>query len=284
MALGTAPSGVRIVNVLEAMPDIQTGHRQFSLRNAQIVHEPDGRLFNLTFGPHARENYFSPRHRHTFDQVRLIVSGRAKYGALRMDAHDVAYFPEGVFYGPAEALSEQVTTCVIQTQGASWSRFMTRVEQADAARRAALAGCFDTARGLYRRADGRLQDSYEALLETTLGHPVEYPAARYHYPVLLRSANFAWRSVADQPGVSWKPLVTFAGGPGLSWLEISPGATLELPPLESHRLLVIVSGSVAIDINHAPGTFVHVAPGAQLSTRAAERSLLLSCEFETRLK
>jgi hypothetical protein len=281
MAAPAAPSPVQVVNVLAGRPDGQTEHRQFSLRNAQLSHEPDGRRFNLTFGPHARENYFSPRHRHNFDQVRLLVAGRAKFGSLRMEEHDVTYFPEGVFYGPAEVLSDEATTCVIQTQGASNGRVLTLEEQASAAKVAERSGTFDTASGLFRRFDGRSQDSFEALLETTLGTEVEYPAPRFHYPVLLRSRRFPWRPV--QAGLSERRLAEFAGGPSISWYEMDAQAAADFTPARGHLLLVVVSGALSLggQPETGPGTFIHVPPGASAAAAAGANTLLLACGFET---
>ena len=71
----------------------------------------------------------------TFDQVRFIVSGQVKYGPLRISGGDVAYFPEGVFYGPTEPISEEVTTCTIQTQGPTWGAFPNDAECAAVAER-----------------------------------------------------------------------------------------------------------------------------------------------------
>jgi hypothetical protein len=291
MNAGLSEPLVQVADVLGGAEDLQTDHRHFSLRNAQIAWPADGRRFNLTYGPHARENYWSPRHRHTFDQVRLLASGRAKFGPLRMDTYDVCYFPEGVFYGPAELLSEEATTCVIQTQGASWSKVLSQAEQAAAAKAAAQAGQFDTAKGLFRRADGRTQDSYEALLEAALGQPVAYPEPRYQYPTLLRSALFPWRPVSGQPGVAARPLASFGGGPSIGWLRLEAGATAAIEAGERHRLLVVVEGRAACSepagVAAGPGTFIHVAPGGRLDLAAAASSfpamlLALSCEFESR--
>ena len=42
----------------------------------------------------------SPRHRHTFQQVRFLVGGKMKYGREVYEAGDCLYIPEGAYYGP----------------------------------------------------------------------------------------------------------------------------------------------------------------------------------------
>src|SRR5437763_7006236 len=48
---------------------------------------------------------YSPRHRHNIDQVRFTLSGRTKYGPGEVyGPGTVIYVPEGVRYGPLEAV------------------------------------------------------------------------------------------------------------------------------------------------------------------------------------
>src|SRR2546427_13294294 len=45
----------------------------------------------------------SPRHRHNFDQLRFSVAGTTNIGVKRnLEEGDVAYFPEGTYYGPQD--------------------------------------------------------------------------------------------------------------------------------------------------------------------------------------
>ena len=130
---------VKIVNLFKAEAVVQP-HRQTVLRNAEFADPRDGRRFRVGFSRQKNSNYYSPPHRHTFDQVRFIVSGQVKYGPLRISGGDVAYFPEGVFYGPTEPISEEVTTCTIQTQGPTWGAFPNDAECAAVAERMKALG------------------------------------------------------------------------------------------------------------------------------------------------
>jgi len=57
---------------------------------------------NLRFGyDQIGDEFFTPRHRHNFDQFRYVVSGEMNI-AKGVDLHEgeCAYFPEGTHYGP----------------------------------------------------------------------------------------------------------------------------------------------------------------------------------------
>jgi len=57
---------------------------------------------NLRFGyDQVPDGFYTPRHRHNFDQFRYIVYGEMNL-AHGMDLHEgeCAYFPEGTYYGP----------------------------------------------------------------------------------------------------------------------------------------------------------------------------------------
>jgi hypothetical protein len=69
--------------------------------------------------------YHSPRHRHTFQQVRFLVGGKMKYGREVYEPGDCLYIPEGAYYGPIKPVpveeggSEQMHFIDIQFEGPS---------------------------------------------------------------------------------------------------------------------------------------------------------------------
>ena len=185
MAVSTLPEApnVQLVNCLkvEAVP---TAHRNTVLRTVEFADQRDGRKFRLGYSGLRKSGNYSPRHRHTFDQIRFIPAGRVKYGALRLEEGDCVYFPEGVFYGPTEPLSDESANCTIQTQGPSWGGFLTNAEMEHAGAMLAGQGHMDRATGQFIWNDGRSQDSFEAMLSKMQGRPVEYPEARYHLSLI----------------------------------------------------------------------------------------------------
>ena len=279
-----AVPAVEIVNVLDIKP-VVTAHRQTVLRTAEFEDPRDGRRFRCGFSRRKQDNYYSPPHRHTFDQLRFVIEGKTKYGPMRLGTGDFAYFPEGVFYGPTESLSEDLASCTIQTQGPSWGCFPTDAECAVAGERLKGRGEMDRATGQFIWADGRKQDSFEALLEEVQGGPVQYPPARYRVPVQFHTENFPWIESQQHPGVMVKSLARFnAGGPDIEMLRIAAGATLAGGRAEVHRMWVVFAGKGDCGGRAvSEGSFIYSPPGSDIPTLRVEEEAVLYCSrFETR--
>ena len=59
--------------------------------------------FQLSIGV-SQGDFYSPRHRHNFEQIRVQLDGEAGFDRDgNMTPGTVGYFPEGVFYGPQSA-------------------------------------------------------------------------------------------------------------------------------------------------------------------------------------
>src|SRR5262245_803008 len=68
--------------------------------------------------------YFTPRHKHNFDQIRYTLSGIQSTGLGDLAAGECGYFPEGSYYGPQQ--QEGACEClVLQLQGASGERLLS---------------------------------------------------------------------------------------------------------------------------------------------------------------
>ena len=159
-----------------------------------------------TFG-----DFYSPRHKHNFDQFRFQVSGTFDFSRDgKMTPGTVGYFPEGTPYGP-QSSSDGAVALVLQFGGASGNGYMADHELKGAVRALKQHGTFD--KGVYTRhePDGakKNQDAYEAAWEHHNGRPLEYPKPRFQAPVLMNGENFAWRDVPGEPGIAEKLLGTF---------------------------------------------------------------------------
>ncbi len=279
----TVPA-IEIVNVLEIKP-VVTAHRQTVLRTAEFEDPRDGRRFRCGYSLRKQDNYYSPPHRHTFDQLRFVIEGKTKYGPMRLGSGDFAYFPEGVFYGPTESLSEELASCTIQTQGPTWGCFPTDAECAVAGEQLQGRGEMDRASGQFLWADGRKQDSFEALLEQVQGGPAQYPPARYRAPIQFHTENFAWLSADETPGVQRKPLARFnAGGPDAEMLRVAAGAFLTGARAEFHRMWVVFSGKGECGKRAvSEGSFIYSPPGSDIpALHGVEETVIFATRFESR--
>jgi hypothetical protein len=193
---------------------------------------------------HETSEYYSPRHRHNFDQIRYCISGSIPIGPhLTVDEGEVGYFPEGVHYGPQEGGPNR-ETLVLQFGGASGQGYLS-ARQLKAGHTALLAeGRFEM--GVFRRTSGegkKNQDSYDAIWQKVSGRPLEYPKARYKAPIVMKPENFDWAPVPDSPGVCRRVLGRFGErGVGIEFLAIPPGEGHDMGHSEARRLIFVCRG------------------------------------------
>lgn len=201
---------IRAVRILEGEP----GPDNFALK-----------LVNI------QGDFFSPRHRHNFDQVRLQLEGSFDYdrdGCFTPGA--IGYFPEGTRYGP-QTSSGNTWNLLLQFGGASGSGYTAESEEEHAAAALREKGKFEKGVYTYFNSDGTKvnQDAYEAVWEHIHGRPLLYPKGRYERPVFMNSNAFEWVPLKDQPGVASKMMGVFSERETkLAFYKIDAGAKLAL--------------------------------------------------------
>ncbi len=194
---------------------------------------------------YAEPYYHSPRHRHTFQQVRYVLSGQMKYGAETYSAGDCLYIPEGAYYGPIKPVDngEQLHFADIQFEGPSGIPYPEPDIVVDAQRELAREGTFEE--GVYTFPNGRKRDAYEAILEKITGERIEYPKPRLNSYVVMKTEGIPWKAHASLSGVSTKHLAFFfETGPNLKMAKLSPGAELPKSVPVGHRAVFLLSGDV----------------------------------------
>jgi hypothetical protein len=183
---------------------------------------------------------FSPRHRHTFEQIRYYIDGPAKFGDVVYHPGDCVYFPEGVAYGPQIGYDDQDCLHVtLQFSGPAGIYYPTPEEQIRAQEELAQRGTF--VGGRYRDPDGGEQDAFEATIEHITKTPVRYPEPRYDRPVRMRVPAYRALPVDGDARVTERRLAVFnERGPAIRFVEASAGATLAAgrQPFAEVRLLV----------------------------------------------
>jgi mannose-6-phosphate isomerase-like protein (cupin superfamily) len=203
---------------------------------------------NLRFGyDQVGDGFFTPRHRHNFDQFRYVVSGEMNL-AKGMDLHEgeCAYFPEGTYYGPLTQKGP-VALLVMQFPGPNGSYRILDSEKKIAMEELKAAGGFFED-GVYKlhTPDGRKfnKDSYEAVWEHHMGRPIEYAAPRYSTPIVMRPKGFRWMPDPRRPGVEVKHLGTFNEYRTSAALwRIAPGTVIASEVLSAPQVRCVVSGS-----------------------------------------
>jgi len=189
-------------------------------------------------------DYYSPRHRHPWDQVRLCLEGAIPIARdLKIKAGEVGYFPESVHYGPQEGGPDRLTL-VLQMGGASGLGFLSASQVRAGRERLLREGVFE--QGVFRRTNGegrKNEDAYEAIWRCVTGRPLVYPKPQYRVPVVFRPDGFAWRDVPGAPGVRHKFLGSFPGrGLSLEFLALDAGAIHDAGSSRDRRLIFVREG------------------------------------------
>lgn len=222
--------------------------------------------------------YYSPSHRHLWDQVRFCISGAVPIGrTMRVDAGQVAYFPEGVRYGPQEGGPDRMVL-VLQFGGASGNGYMSPEQSERGRAELAELGRFDG--GVYHRTTGNgeaKQDAYEAIWEHVFGSDVHYPRPATTTPIVLEPSAFASRPT-DEAGVTLRHLATFEPrGLGLDLIDLEPGAAHVVPSGDATRLHWIVAGEGTWDDEpYRTATAARSSTGHDSTLRAETATTILS--------
>jgi hypothetical protein len=224
-----------------------SGHRSGGIRFKRLLQGTPGTPDNFELSiVRTAGDYFTPRHRHNFDQVRFCLEGAMNFAPGRdLKAGTVGYFPEGTFYGPQSDTSVSVVL-LLQMGGSAGYGFMSYQQLADGYKKLSDLGRFDGGVFTHHISDGRLirKDGYEAIWEHVNGHAVLYPPPRYEDPIILYPDSFGWLATRD-PGFELKHMATF-GERALNIGEIraTRGSRHKVDRHRAPELLFVESGSI----------------------------------------
>ncbi len=238
---------MQIVQGDQVAPEPAVRHRGGAL-NARILLE--GRVgapgnFQLSLGL-TGSDFISPRHRHNFEQYRVVLEGRFDFGRDGvMTPGMVAYFPEGVYYGPQNS-ADDTMAAVLQFGGVSGNGYLSAAQVSDGMTALMVDGDFE--KGVYRRREHvpgrRNQDAFEAIWEYVKGRKMTYPESGFAGPVISDPALLEWAAVAGADGVWEKAMGRFAEAQtAVRLLRLAPGAALGV---RGRGVFLVISGSGAV--------------------------------------
>ncbi len=249
---------------------MSSGYRRQSFE----THDPEaGFGFRATYSTFPTGVY-SPRHRHNFDQIRLILDGAWEYARRRYGAGWLGFFPEGAFYGPARSI-EPGHHWVIQFPGPSRAPFVSRAEERQAQREMVESGA-TFREGICIWPDGRKQDGGEALWEFWAGCRISYPRPRYADPLWIDTAAHEWRSTPIE-GVSAKLLAKLGeNGLTISLIRLAPGASMASPGSDGIVMRFVCEGEIECGGHSYPApSSLYDPPGAVGEAAYARRDATL---------
>ena len=191
------------------------------------------------------DTFYTPRHRHNFDQFRLAFQQPYNIGPKAdLQPGEIAYFPEGAYYGPQNGTPGTVVLSLHFT-GAGRSRYINLPQLSEGLRDLKQRGT--VANGVFTEttADGvkHNQDSYEAVWEHIEGSKMVYPKPRYTEPIVIQPEQFEWKECGG--GSRVKALGTFTERESaLRMYALGPDGKVALG-MERHRcVLVVLEGSI----------------------------------------
>lgn len=191
-------------------------------------------------------DYSGPRHKHDFDQVRYVIAGEYAYGKDKfLPAGNVAYFPEGLFYGP-QIRRPGLLMFAVELGGASGCGHISRRQKKIAKEILNKRGVATKDTYSYVDDTGRKRgmDVNAAITEVIRGARIEYPRPRYEDIVVMDPESFDWVADPQAPGVTHKWLGTFnERGMRIGFTRVEPGAILNVGLHEAPELLFITQGS-----------------------------------------
>jgi hypothetical protein len=173
-------------------------------------------------------DFYMPRHRHTFDQIRLPLVGDMHLGEQGiLLAGEIGYFPEGQTYGPQDdpLTDPKQLQLVLQFPGSS---------------------------GLGMRPD-RARSGKEIQARLDRGERVEarqqkFPRPRYKTVIIADPANFYWLPLVEAQGVEHKYIGSFSERHlWIEMIKVHAGVEWTSTDPTARRLLVVLAGTGTVD-------------------------------------
>lgn len=233
---------------LKSTPELRGGGKDFSTVLTGDPGEPDNYRMVVV---RQDGSVYTPRHKHNFDQLRMCFSGKVNYGPDQwILPGQIAYFPEGVPYGPEESDTPRFGL-TIQFGGASGSGYLSEDQVKRATEELKQVGTFE--KGAFKRADARPgerrnQDAFEAVWEYVNGRKLAYPQPRYQAPVLMKPENFNWVEQAGAPALAVKRLGCFSErSVEISLVKLEAGGHATLAARPGRQIGFVLDGRGSID-------------------------------------
>lgn len=190
---------------------------------------------------HVDSVYSTPRHKHNFDQIRVMLSGDFGYDksdVLREGS--ISYFPEGTPY--IQRSEGESVTLLLQFGGASGSGFMSYADLDRGKVELESQGAFEEGNFIASGSNSGLKkDAYEAIWEHVSGREIKYPPLRYKSPAVMDPNGFEWIEAVSESGVFEKSVGRFSERDiGMGYIRVKSGCA---HTLIDDRLYYLLSGN-----------------------------------------
>jgi hypothetical protein len=208
----------------------------------------DGTPDNYMLALGRQKKFYSPVHKHNFDQFRFAYQGDFSIAEdVTIQEGELCYHPEGVKYGPQvdEEDGTDHILLILQFGGTSGQGYLSYNQLLSVQSDLKNHGKFEGGK-FHPASGGEPKDGFEATWEHYNKRKLEYPQPRYTRPVLMKPENFSWREVKglESTGVVYKKhLGTFTERAVMAQLvKAEQGGTLAINPVDGFQLMFIYKG------------------------------------------
>jgi hypothetical protein len=244
----------------------------------------DGTPENYMLALGKQKKFYSPPHKHNFDQFRFAYQGDFSIAEnMTIKEGEICYHPEGVVYGPQvdEEDGTDHILLILQFGGTSGQGYLSYDQLLSVQSDLKNYGKFEGGK-FHPTSGGDPRDGFEATWEHYNGRKLEYPQPRYTRPILMKPDNFTWREVrsAGSAGSAYKKhLGTFTERVVLAeMIKVEQGGHLALSPADAVQLVFVYMGEGEVNGEKLmKESAFRLGPGQQatLSSRSRIESLHL---------
>ncbi|KAF2095110.1 hypothetical protein NA57DRAFT_79598 [Rhizodiscina lignyota] len=249
-------------------------HRGAGLSFKNLARGVEGTPENFYFALAQQRDFYSPTHRHNFDQFRYAVKGSVSLGSqMVLREGQLSYHPEAAYYGPQEDDGdEDRIVLVLQCGGASGQGYLSFAQLGAANKELAKSGKFE--KGKYY-SDGHTKDGFEAIWEHTNGRKLVYPDKRYNAPIIMSPNAFAWKPYGKVDKVFKKTMGVFSEREiRAEMLKIEDGGSLKLGGDEANHLIFVLNGSGSAGAEQLRNeSTIHLKPGTSTKISCSGEAL-----------
>ncbi|KAH8690238.1 hypothetical protein BGW36DRAFT_390430 [Talaromyces proteolyticus] len=261
-------------------------HRGDGLAFKDLFRGQNGTPENYYLSVARQGDFYSPRHKHNFDQFRFALRNEVSISPdMLLREGELSYHPEGVQYGPQHDDGGKRDVLVLQFGGASGQGYLSFDQLAAAQAALKETGRFEG--GKYYSNDGTAddgKDGYEALWEHCNGRPLVYPTPRFHDPILIKPNAFAWKPYTRTPGhnVLYKSLGVFTERETrVQMIRVESDGQWELRAENAIQLLYVLRGEGSvISVNAGSPQRMQVESALRLTPDSDSHKISTTSEIE----
>lgn len=260
-------------------------HRGPGLEFKDLFRGTEGTPENYYLALTKQEKFYSPIHKHNFDQFRYAYRGDFSIASdVTIRQGELAYHPEGVEYGPQDDDDEtEHILLIVQFGGASGQGYLTYDQLATGQAKLKETGRFEKGK-YYRNGSEEPQDGFEVLYQLYAGQKLEYPPGRYNAPILMKPQNFAWKPVlsVSEGFKAYKKLLGIFSERGTvaEMIKIEEGGRFRAAPDDAIQLFFVVNGRGNADgKSWETESAMRLQPGKRAMLEAAVTSEIIHFVF-----